>query len=132
MLAYGFLDKYFDSVDDIIFRISKYYTKYMLSLYRWLIPKWYTIYKSSTNLNICQKRSSTVCMVMNKLPSHPPIFILTPGRRSTLICIYHPDPTPSSYIINYMTYYCFRMPVFLSISQLFTLSICLIYTLFYI
>jgi hypothetical protein len=46
----------------------------------------------------CQKRSSPVCMVMNKLPSHPPVFILTPSRRSTLICIYHPDPIPSSII----------------------------------
>jgi hypothetical protein len=35
----------------------------------------------------CQKRSSTVCMVMNKLPAHPPVFIFTPSRSSTLICI---------------------------------------------
>jgi hypothetical protein len=52
MLAYGFLDERFDSVDDTIFRISKYYAKYTLSLYRWLIPKRYTTHKSSTNLNI--------------------------------------------------------------------------------
>jgi hypothetical protein len=61
----------------------------------------------------CQKRSSTIYIVMNKLPSHPPIFIFTPSQRSTLICIYHPDLIPPSYIIDYMTYYCFRMPVFL-------------------
>jgi hypothetical protein len=70
--------------------------------------------RGSHDVQNCQKRSSTVCMVMNKLPSHPPAFILTPSRRSTLICIYHPDLIPSSYIINYMTYYCFRMPIFLS------------------
>jgi hypothetical protein len=52
MLAYGFLDKRFNSVNDTIFRISKYYTKYILSLYQWLILKRYTIYKSSINLNI--------------------------------------------------------------------------------
>jgi hypothetical protein len=62
----------------------------------------------------CQKRSSPVCMVMNKLAPHPPVFILTPSRRSTPICIYHPNQIPSSYIIDYMTYYCFRMPLFLS------------------
>jgi len=70
----------------------------------------------------CQKRSSPACMVMNKLPSHPPVFILTPSRRPTLICIYHPDPIPSSYTIDYMTYYCFRMPVFLSVSKWLRLS----------
>jgi hypothetical protein len=63
-------------------------------------------------IQICQKRHSTVCMVMNKLPSHPPVFILTPSRRSTLICIYHPDRIPSSNTINYMTYYCFRILYF--------------------
>ena len=79
---------------------------------------------------MCQKRSSPVCMAMNKLPSHPLVFILTPSRRSTLICIYHPDPIPSSYIINYMTYYCFRMPVFLSgyapgcLYQIYSLQSC--------
>jgi hypothetical protein len=45
----------------------------------------------------CQMRSSPVCMVMNKLPSHPPVFILTPSQRPTLICIYTPDLTTSSY-----------------------------------
>ena len=52
MLAYGFLNKRFNNVNNTIFRISKYYTKYTLSLYQWLIPKRYTIYKSSINLNI--------------------------------------------------------------------------------
>ena len=52
MLTYSFLDKRFDSVNNTIFRINKYYTKYILSLYQWLIPKQYIIYKSSINLNI--------------------------------------------------------------------------------
>jgi hypothetical protein len=69
--------------------------------------------RSHSDGSECQKRSSPVCMVMNKLTSHPPVFILTPSRRSTPICIYYPDLIPSSYIIDYMTYYCFRMPVFL-------------------
>jgi hypothetical protein len=45
----------------------------------------------------CQIRSSPVCMVMNKLPSHPPVFILTPSQRPTLICIHTTDPITSSY-----------------------------------
>ena len=52
MLTYGFLDKRFNSINNTIFRINKYYTKYILSLYRWLILKRYTIYKSFINLNI--------------------------------------------------------------------------------
>jgi hypothetical protein len=39
----------------------------------------------------CQIRSSPVCMVMNKLPLHPPVFILTPSQRPTLICIHTTD-----------------------------------------
>ena len=34
-------------------------------------------------VSLCQKRSSPVCMVMNKLPAHPPVFILTPSQRPT-------------------------------------------------
>jgi hypothetical protein len=36
----------------LFFKINKYYIKYILSLYQWLILKQYTIYKSFTNLNI--------------------------------------------------------------------------------
>jgi hypothetical protein len=46
---------------------------------------------------VCQIRSSPVCMVMNKLPSHPPVFILTPSQRPTLICIHTTDLITSSY-----------------------------------
>jgi hypothetical protein len=34
---------------------------------------------------------------MNKLPAHPPVFILTPSQRPTLNHIYTPDPITSSY-----------------------------------
>jgi hypothetical protein len=61
----------------------------------------------------CQKRSSPVCMVMNKFPAHPPVFILTRSQRPTIICIHIPHPITLSYYTIYMTYYCFRMPVFL-------------------
>jgi hypothetical protein len=45
----------------------------------------------------CQIRSSPIYIVMNKLPLHPPVFILTPSQRPTLICIYITDPITSSY-----------------------------------
>jgi hypothetical protein len=34
---------------------------------------------------------------MNKLPAHPPVFILTPSQRPTLICIHIPNPITLSY-----------------------------------
>jgi hypothetical protein len=37
---------------------------------------------------LCQIRFSPVCIVMNKLPAHLPVFILTPSQRPTLNYIY--------------------------------------------
>jgi hypothetical protein len=52
----------------------------------------YTRMFSSLIKPLCQIRSSPICIVMNKLPSYPPVFILTPSQRPTLICIHTTNP----------------------------------------
>ena len=47
--------------------------------------------------SLCQIGSSPIYIVINKLPAHPPVFILTPSQRPTLNCIHTPDPIILSY-----------------------------------
>jgi len=68
----------------------------------------------------CQIRFSPVCMVMNKLLHTPSVFILTISQRPYLpstVSILLIQSLHHILFYDYLTYYCFRMPVFLSVSH---------------
>jgi hypothetical protein len=72
---------------------------YFLVLYELAQPLVLGLLVLYKNKRYCQIRSSPVCMVINKLPLHPLVFILTPSQRPTLIYIYTTNPNTSLYSI---------------------------------